>query len=88
MEKIVGIPIVKKMADIPKRFHLMLQPKENAKPDESDFEFLIPSGQFWNELTLDDQSKIRQIVVEEGQDLDELLHQMRQMLPKNPRGHS
>jgi len=78
---------MKKMKDIPTKFHNMVQPKVHTKPTESDFEFITPSPQFWNDLTLKEQDELRQIVTGEGQDLDEYLRLMRKMLPRNPRGH-
>ncbi len=77
---------MKKMKDIPKKFHNMVQPKSDAKPDESDFKFIIPSGQFWNDLTPKERDELRQIIFEEGQNLDDYLYQMRKMLPYTPRG--
>ncbi len=77
---------MKKMKDIPSKFYNMVQPKTDAKPTEPDFKFIIPSGQFWNELTLEEQGELRQIVAEEGQNLDDYLYLMRKMLPFTPRG--
>lgn len=57
---------MKKIKDIPEKFHNMVQPLKNTKPTESDFEFIVPSPQFWNDLTLKEQSQLRQIVTEEG----------------------
>ncbi len=64
----------------------MVIPK-TGKPDEPDFKFIIPSGQFWNDLSLKEQGELRQIVALEGQDLDDYLYQMRRMLPKDPYFH-
>ena len=80
--------MVKQLKDIPKKFLNMVVSKKDAKPTESDFEFIVPSGQFWNELTLKEQDELRQIVAKEGEDLEDYLYKMRRMLPKNPRGKS
>ena len=77
---------MKKLKDIKKKYHNMFQ----AKPDEpgkSDFYIIIPSGQFWNDLTPDEQAEIKQIVTDEGKDLDDYLYEMRKMLPQTPKGH-
>jgi len=75
-----------KLADISKKFLNMVEPKSDVKPTESDFKFIIPSGQFWYDLTLKEHKELRQIVAAEGQDLDDFLYEMRRMLPKTPRG--
>ena len=72
------------MGEINKKFYNMLQPKTNPDPLMPDFEFIIPSGQFWYNLTLEEQAELRQIVAEEGQNLDNYLYEMRRMLPKDP----
>ena len=78
--------MAKKMGEINKKFYNMVQAKAEPDPLKPDFEFIVPSAQFWNDLTLKEQSELRQIVTDEGEDLDEYLRQMRQMLPRNPRG--
>ena len=78
--------MVKKMAEIKEKFYNMVQPKAEPDPLKPDFEFITPSPQFWNELTGKEQNELRQIVADEGKDIEGYLRQMRQMLPKDPRG--
>ena len=77
---------MKKLKDINSKYHTMLQSKP-AAVNETDFDILIPSGQFWQSLTPEEKAEIRDIADVEGVNMDNLLYDMRQMLPKTPRGH-
>ncbi len=77
---------MKKLIDVPKKFHNMLQSKKDAKQSETDFTFIPPSGQFWNGLSEKEQGELRQLVATEGEDLEDYLHEMRKMLPFTPKG--
>ncbi len=72
--------------DIPKKFHNMVQSIEKPEVGKPDFKFIIPSGQFWYDLTQKEQEELRQVVAAEGQDLDDYLYEMKRMLPKTPEG--
>ena len=77
---------MKKMKDINKKFHNMVQPLKVEKPDGTDYEFIPPSGQFWQSLSSNEKDTLRQLLKEEGQDMEDFLHEMRKMLPFSPRG--
>jgi len=78
--------ITPNMKDIPDKYYNMVQAKEEKDPLKPDFAFIVPSPQFWNDLTKDEQVELKEIVTGEAQDLDKYLYEMRRMLPKNPRG--
>ena len=78
--------MIKSMKEIPEKFYHMVQPKVSL-PTEADFRFIVPSGQFWNDLTPKEQDELRRIVTTAGKDLDDYLYQMRRMLPKDPDFH-
>ncbi len=77
---------MKQMKELPEKFCNMVQPIEKPEVGKPDFKFIIPSGQFWNDLTPKEQDELRQLVAGEGQDLENYLYQMRRMLPQTPRG--
>ena len=72
--------------DIPSRFHNMVEEVKDVKVGEKDFRFIIPSAQFWNDLSENEKNNLRQVVTAEGEDLEDYLHQMRRMLPFTPKG--
>jgi len=43
-----------------------------------------PSAQFWNNLSIAQQNKWRELVIELGAEPESYLAHMRRMLPKNP----
>ena len=75
-----------KLKDVNSKYQKMLQSKP-AEANETDFDILIPSGQFWQSLTPEEKAEIRDIANGENVSMDNLLYDMRQMLPKTPRGH-
>ena len=77
---------MKKLKDINSKYHTMLQSKP-AAVNETDFDILIPSGQFWQSLTPEEKAEIRDIANGEAVNVDNLLYEMRQMLPRTPKGH-
>lgn len=70
-----------KVEEVKQTFHGMLT--QTDKKDES-VEFVVPSGQFWNKLSLKEQQELTDLVTSQGKDIDDLLYQMRQMLPRDP----
>ncbi len=77
---------MKMIKDIPEKFLNMVRPVEKPEIGKPDFEFIVPSGQFWGDLTVKEQEELRQIVAAEGQNLDNYLYEMRKMLPRTPSG--
>jgi len=75
------------MSSIPDKYHNMVQAIKKAEPGKPDFAFIVPSPQFWNDLTKDEQVELKEIVTMEAHDLEDYLYLMRKMLPRNPRGH-
>ena len=77
---------MKKLKDVSPLYHNILEEKP-AKGDETDFKFIVPSGQFWGDLTPEEKKVIYNIAKQEGVNLDNLLYKMKQMLPRTPRGY-
>ena len=77
---------MKKLKDVNSKYQKMLQSKP-AAVNETDFDILIPSGQFWQSLTPEEKAEVRNITDGEGVSMDNLLYDMRQMLPRTPKGH-
>ena len=45
-----------------------------------------PSGQYWNSLTVEERTKFRELAEWLGINPEDLLNDMKRMLPKAPRG--
>lgn len=59
--------------------------KKNGVDVEETF-VLTPSGQFWNNLSPSEQNLWKEKVREIGEDPEDRLAHMRQMLPQSPKG--
>jgi len=70
---------------IPQKFNPMIQMWDTDVIGTVEIEFLIPSGQMWNNLTEKEQKKLRDLVIKHGGDMDDLLDRMNKMLPRSPR---
>ena len=75
-----------KLKDINPKYYKMLEEKP-AKDNETDFKFVVPSGQFWQSLTPEEKAEVYNIANVENVSMDNLLYEMRQMLPRTPKGH-
>ena len=73
----------KKLPELPD--HLLGQVNKYSKgePISLDVKMLIPSGQCWSNMTPTEQQEWRELVEWVGQSPDDLLKQMRKMLPTN-----
>lgn len=70
---------------IPQKFQPIIQLFDTDQPGTVEIEFIIPSGQMWNNLTEKEQGKLRDLVGKHGGDMDDLVDKMKKMLPKNPK---
>jgi len=70
---------------IPQKFQPIIQLFDTDQPGTVEIEFIIPSGQMWNNLTEKEQGKLRDLVEKHGGDMDDLVDKMKKMLPKNPK---
>ena len=64
---------------------LVIKPRESPL-DNDKVEVIVPSGQFWGNLSDTGKKDWKDIVKSAGKNPEDYLNQMRQMFPKNPRG--
>jgi len=78
----------KKLPELPDHLLGQVDKHSKGKPVSKDIKMLIPSGQCWNNMTPSEQQEWRELVEWVGQNPDDLLKQMRKMLPSNqPKGN-
>ena len=63
--------------------HLLGQVSQYVDAISKELEMLVPSGQCWSNMTPTEQQEWRELVEWVGQSPDDLLKQMRKMLPTN-----
>ena len=71
----------KKLPELPD--HLLGQADKYIDAISKELEMLVPSGQCWSNMTPTEQQEWRELVEWVGQSPDDLLKQMRKMLPTN-----
>ena len=72
-----------RLEPIPQRFNPVIQLYKTDVEGQMDFEFITPSGQFWNNLSEKDRGDLREVMAHYGKDLEDSLRQMRAMFPRN-----
>ena len=71
----------KKLPELPD--HLLGQTAQYVEAISKELEMLVPSGQCWSNMTPSEQQEWRELVEWVGQNPDDLLKEMRKMLPSN-----
>ena len=73
----------KKLPELPEHLLGQVYKYSKGEPISLDVQMLVPSGQCWNNMTPSEQQEWRELVEWVGQNPDDLLKQMRKMLPSN-----
>ena len=73
----------KKLPELPDHLLGQVNRYSTGEPISLDVKMLIPSGQCWSNMTPTEQQEWRELVEWCGENPDDLLKEMRRMLPSN-----